>query len=254
MLATKLEKGPCIHAIDPWVPGKSGTNNRDQLLSADARAHLAKIAVIVRFKKGERIYAEGEPADAAFNVISGVVSASRAIGGARLVTSFLYPGDIFGLSREGNYTSTIEALTPVAVYKMPMLAVRRMLTKDADLSVDVVIKLCEELRESQRHAIFLSQKRATKRLAMFLGLQESLQIAKGDSASEIYLPMDRSKIAGYLGLTQSALSRAFQTLASRRIISMRDRRHIKIIENNAFNRLADMSLKKRQSEYHCPRR
>jgi CRP-like cAMP-binding protein len=245
MLATKLEKGPSIHAFNPWVPSNFGTNIRDQLLSDDERVRLEKIAVIVRFKKGERIYAEGEQADAAFNVISGVVSASRATGGARLVTSFLYPGDLFGLSREGNYTSTIEAMTPVAVYKMPMLALRRILNKDADLSVDVIIKLCEELRESQRHAMFLAQKRATKRLAMFLALQESLQIARGESASEIYLPMDRSKIASYLGLTQSALSRAFQMLASKRIISMRDRRHIKVIENNAFDKLADVIPKEK---------
>jgi CRP/FNR family transcriptional regulator len=236
---TKSIAGPEIHAVHPWAPGNHERSVR-QLLSDDERAQVAKIATIVHFKKGELIYQEGDAADAAFNIISGVVTAFRIISDAEHVLSFLYPGDLFGLSEEGRYSNSIEAATAVVAYKMPLPAVRRMLDKNADLDVDVIIKLCEELREAQRHAVLLAQKRATTRLAMFLDLQEHLQAARGESVSEIHLPMDRSSIAAYLGLTLAAVGRAFRTLTSKKIVSYRNLHYVTVVDRDAFNKLADM--------------
>ena len=236
---TKRMVGPTIYAVDPWVPGNDPQRARHQLLSDDERAQLAKIASIVRFKKSEQICNEGDITDAVFNIISGVVTAYRTLANKEHVTSFLYPGDLFGLSEEGRYTNATRAATPVIAYKMPLPAVRRILDRNADLDVDVIIKLCEELREAQRHAFLLAQKRAATRLAMFLDLQEHLQIIRGESVSEIYLPMDRSSIAAYLGLTLAAVGRAFRTLVSKKIISTRDRHHVKILDRDVFNGVAD---------------
>src|SRR5580700_1076884 len=94
--------GPAIHAIHPWVPGNPSA--RHQLLSEEERARLAKISTIVRFNKGEVIYGENDTVDAAFNIISGVVTAYRVVNDAEHVLSFLGPGDLFGLSEGGRYT------------------------------------------------------------------------------------------------------------------------------------------------------
>jgi len=74
---------------------------------------------------------------------------------------------------------------------------------------------------------------------MFLELQEHLQVARGEPVSEIHLPMDRSSIAGYLGMTPAALSRAFRALASRKIIASGNLHNVKIIDRDAFNALAN---------------
>ncbi|QOZ54659.1 Crp/Fnr family transcriptional regulator [Bradyrhizobium sp. CCBAU 53338] len=231
----KHATGPAIHAVHPWDPGNPEKGERHQLLSDDERARLAKIAQIVRFAKGQEIYGEGAVADAAFNIIDGVVVAYRA----EHVISFLYPGDLFGLSEEGQYANATRAATPVTAYKMPLAAIRRILANNADLDVNLIIKLCEELREAQRHAVLLAQRRAATRLAMFLGLQEHLQAARGESISEIHLQMDRSSIAAYLGLTTAALSRAFRALISRKIITSRNLHFVKVVDRDSFVRLAD---------------
>lgn len=236
----KHAAGPAIHAVHPWVPGNPERSVRHQLLSDNERAQLAKIATIVRFGKGEQIYGAGDQADAAFNIVSGIVAAYRPLSkDTDHVVSFLYPGDLFGLSEEGRYANATRAATAVTAYKMPLPAVRRILDNNADLDVDIIIKLCEELREAQRHAVVLAQKRAATRLAMFLDLQEHLQAARGGPQSEIHLAMDRSSIAAYLGLTAAALSRAFRTLASKKIISSRNLHYVKVLNRDAFNRLAD---------------
>jgi CRP-like cAMP-binding protein len=231
--------GPIIRAVHPWTPGNAERHTRHQLLSDDERARLAKVAQIVRFKKGEQIYEEGDVSNAAFNIMSGVVVAYRALGKGEHVTAFLYPGDLFGLSEEGQYINATRAATPVVAYRIPLPAVRRILDNHADLDVNVIIKLCEETREAQRHAFLLAHKRATTRLAMFLDLQEHLQSLSHETASEIFLPMARSSIAAYLGLTLAAVSRAFRSLISKNIISFRDRHHVIITDRDAFSRIAD---------------
>ena len=229
--------GPQIYAAHPWVPGNPEKGARHQLLSDDERARLAKIASITRFKKGDAIYAEGDKADAVFNIISGVVITHRKAGDIDYVASFLYPGDLFGLCEEGCYSNAARAATPVVAYKMPLAAVRRALDSDAHLDVNVIIKLCEELREAQRHALLLAQRKATTRLAMFLDLQEHLQIWRGESASEIYLPMNFSAIAAYLAMSPETLSRAFRTMTLDKVVAFRNRHHVKILNRELFDRL-----------------
>jgi CRP-like cAMP-binding protein len=99
-------------------------------------------------------------------------------------------------------------------------------------------KLCQELRQAQRHAFLLSQRSAVTKLAMFLQLFEQLQIAKGEPAAEIHLPMDRSDISEYVGITLAAVSRAFRTLTTREIIRVRDRHHVRIMDRSGFEKIA----------------
>ncbi len=66
--------GPAIRGADPWA---ASAGKMRQLLSEEERARLAVLASIVRFKKGEEIYREGQRADAVFNIITGVVKAYK---------------------------------------------------------------------------------------------------------------------------------------------------------------------------------
>lgn len=241
-MSSKPNSGPVIYAVHPWRPGGPHKRLRHQLLSDDERAQLVRISSIVRFAKGGRIYDQGEPAAAAFSIISGAVAAYHIRPDGSHIASFFHVGDLFGLSEEGRYSNMTKAITPVVAYKMPMLALRRILDHNPALDVNVIVKLCEELREAQRHAFLLVQRRATTRLVMFLDLQRHLQIARFSSGHEIYLPMDRSSIAAYLGITLPALSRAFRSLVSKRIVATRDRHHVQITDKNAFNRLLNAAV------------
>lgn len=228
-------KRPSIVSVDPWVPGNP-TGTRRQLLSEAERLRLAVIASIVRFKKGEDIYRAGDRADAIFNIISGVVKSYSGNGGGRIV-AFLFANDLFGLSDEGVYANAAQALTSVTAYRLPVSALRTRLSKDALLEYHVICKLCEELRQAQRHAFLLGERRADARIATFLQMLEHLQAAKGDPASEIYVPMDRSDIGEYVGLSLAAVSRTFGSLVRRNVIKFRDRRHVNITDRIAFDKI-----------------
>jgi CRP/FNR family transcriptional regulator len=236
--STNGPDGPAIRAIDPWLPGIPSGGKYRQLLSDEERARLATIASIVRFKKSEKIYSDGKPAEAIFNIVSGVVKTYKpTANGGKHIAAFLYPEDLFGLSEEGRYTNSATAITPVTAYALPVSALRRRLSKDAALEYHLIVKLYHALRETQRHALLLAQRHAASKLAIFLQLQEHVQSANREPA-EIYLPMDRSDIADYVGMSLAAVSRGFRALATQRVIKIRDRRHVKIIDRKTFEKLA----------------
>jgi CRP/FNR family transcriptional regulator len=215
--------GPPIHVVDPLVLGNPSIH---QLLSSDERARS-----IVRFKKGERIFSEGEPRKMIFNIISGVAKAyNTSKKGSEHIAAFLYPEDMLGLSEGGKYTNSAKALTSVTAYALPAQAFQRLLSKDADLDIQVITKLARRLRQAQRHALLLARRHSSSRLATFLQLQEQIQ-SRAAPATEIYLPMDRSDIANYVGMSLSAVSRGFRALAEAGV-------HVKIIDRRTFENLA----------------
>jgi CRP/FNR family transcriptional regulator len=232
--------GPAIRAIDQWCNPNSSPGLMRQLLTEDERARLAAIASIVRFKKGAEIYRAGDRTDAVFNIVRGVVKAYKmAPDGSEYISAFLFPDDIFGLSEDGQYVNSTKAVTPVTAYLLPVSQLRTRLVKDADLEFHVIAKLCHELRQAQRHAFLLAQRRGVPKIAMFLQFLEQLQTAKKEPASDIYLPMDRSTISEYVGMSLPAVSRAFRRLTADGIIEFRNRKHVKIVNRLAFEKLAE---------------
>jgi CRP-like cAMP-binding protein len=228
--------GPTISALNPWAPSAGRIH---QLLTDDQRARVAVMSSIVRFKKRELIYREGDPAEAVFNINTGVVAAFKeGPDGREHIAAFLFADDLFGLSTEGKYTNSTKAITDVIAYRLPVTTLRSHVSKDAALEFHVVCKLCQELRQAQHHAFLPSEKKAVTKLAMFFQLIEELQMAKGQQTAEIYLPMGHSDIGSYVGMTLPAVSRAFKALTTRGVIKLRDRGHVRIIDRDAFDKIA----------------
>lgn len=236
-------RGPAIVAVDPWVAGNPTKGRMRQLLTDDERTHLAAMASVVRFKKGEEINRSGGRAKAIFNIVSGVVK-SCANGDENHIVAFLFPGDLFGLSSEGTYVNSNRAITPVTAYQLPLSALLG-LSKNAPLEYYVICKLVQELLQAQRHAFLLSQKQAVSKIAIFLQMLEHLEQSRGEHTGEIYIPMDRSDIANYVSMSLPAVSRAFAALVRGGIIRNRDRRHVKIINRVAFeNMVASVAVRR----------
>lgn len=238
----KASLGPSLRATDPWLPGNPSSGKQRQLLSKEEQARLATIASIARFKRNEIIYEEGDSADRVFNLISGMVATHKhGARGKRFITAILYPQDVFGLSEEGRYLNSATALTEVVVYTFPIVALRRLISKDAGMDMHFLVKLCHELREAQRHALVLAQRHVERRLAMFLSLQEHLQNDRNGTKMDILLPMKRSVIAEYLGVSPAAVSRAFRSLVRRKVIAPRRSGFVKIIDRHALDALISVS-------------
>jgi CRP-like cAMP-binding protein len=200
-------------------------------LIAESRAMLATVAAIVRFKKGETIYRNGENATAVFNVITGFVTCYRLLPDRKKhIVGFSFANDLIGLPQNGTYVNTTEAATAVTLYRISGPAIEARLRRHADLDFQVIGKLCHDLRDAQDHGLLLSKRRAAARLGLFLLMLEARQACDGAPGGEVFLPMSRSDIGSYVGISAEAVTRALRELTQHGVIAFADRRHVRILD------------------------
>jgi CRP/FNR family transcriptional regulator, anaerobic regulatory protein len=208
------------------------------LLDAAETAPLARIASIVGFAKGARLYEEGEKADSLYNIIKGEAKTFCALSsGRRRVTAFLLPGDLAGFGEDGLYVCTAQALTPVTAYRLPLHALNDILRSDPALEHRLLCKLWHDLRAAQSHAIMLGRRDAQGKLAMFLQERRAHNPVASPLGSRIVLPMTRSDVADYLGLSLETVSRSFHKLQQDGIIGLDDRHGVRIVDRPRFEKL-----------------
>jgi len=190
------------------------------------------LATTVRLGPDTEVYREGDPLSDIFVVGEGLVKAFREFAsGRRRIVAFLFPRDVFGLAEHGRYVNTAHTVTQSLIYRIPHESLAAALQRDADLQFRFLCKVTEKLREAQRQAVLLARPDAIGRVAMFLKMLEP------DSATRdpvIPLPMRRTDIAEYLGLSLEAVSRATHTLALRKIVAFVGRHSARVRDRTSF--------------------
>jgi CRP/FNR family transcriptional regulator, anaerobic regulatory protein len=228
--------GPTLRAASFFGNGKPGVL---PLLSRRQRERLSEISTRIRVPPRMVLYREETAATALFFNASGVVKAYRDLpSGKRWVTSFLFPDDIFGLAENGLYVRTAQTVTQCTLYRIKLDVLREVLRSDPDLEYHFLCKVTHELRESQHHTVIVGRRDAAGRLAMFIKvLERQASAADGEKPAEIPMPMSRSDVANYLGLSVESVSRATRALERDRILSFPGRHQVRVINRSKFNRL-----------------
>ena len=177
----------------------------------------------VRFDRNAEIFGEDEPADYIYRVVSGAVRTMRfSSDGRRQILAFHLPGDVFGVEIGETHTFSAEAVSSAEI----VMVRRSLLEKAADEDVGAArqwLKLTsQDLRSAHEHAVILGRKGAGERVAAFL-LRFADRFVRGQ---ELDLPMSRSDIADYLGLTIESVSRAFSEMERQCAIALPSSRHV----------------------------
>ena len=200
------------------------------------RKRLMAIATRERFSARTVLYREDSQAHDVFINADGVVKAFRDLpSGRRRIVAFMLRGDLFGLAEGGRYVNTTQAVTPVTAYRVPLDKLTALLRRDAELEFLFLCKVTHELRESQRQQIRLGRRDAAGRFAMFVSALEAQ--SPGAGRGGIPVPMSRSEIADYLGLSPEAVSRAGSRLAKQHILAFEGRHLIRIVDRARFSKL-----------------
>jgi CRP-like cAMP-binding protein len=229
------QRGPSLRAI-PFLRLAGFDSEPVELLSEAQRQQIARRARLRHFAARAVIYTAGAPADAIFIIASGVVKSFRDLpSGRRRIAAFLFERDLFGLAANGHYVNTVQAVTPVDAYQVDMQALTQLFQSDSDLELQFLCKTVHVLRESQHHNIIIGRHDAAGRLAMMLRLLEK-QSASGAGQGEVSIPMTRSDIANYLGLSLEAVVRASRRLERDRIVRF-SRHSARILDRDRFDAL-----------------
>lgn len=180
---------------------------------------------------------EGSPSLHVFTVVDGVVKLFKLLAdGRRQVVGFLVAGDIFGFVPGDKYTVSAEAVSLVTLCRFPRRQLERAFTDFPGVERQLLDAIARELAAAQDQMLLLGRKNAHERLASFL---LSLSRRQGNEDSSIDLPMTRTDIADYLGLTMETVSRVFTVLKGSGCIAVNGAGKVQILDEDALAELAD---------------
>jgi CRP-like cAMP-binding protein len=217
---------------------EAGSIGAAPVLTERQRQQLLEIATRVRVPARSVVYREQTAATWIFINTEGVLKTFKDLrSGRRWVTAFLFPKDVFGLAKNGLYVRTAQAITPATLYRIESHALIALLRRDAELQFQFLSKVTHELREAQRQTIVVGRRDAVGRVAMFIQ-QLECTCCDRHNARDIELPMSRSDIASYLGLSLESISRATAKLQRRGIVAFPNRHLARILDRAQFDRLS----------------
>ncbi len=191
---------------------------------------------------GQSLFFEGDEAKHIFEVTEGTLRLFRILGdGRRVITGFLYAGDIVGVSMKDRYLYSVEAIASAKVRRLSRRAFHAAVADSESLSTLVFTHLCDEMASAQDQMVLLSCKSAEERLCTFLLRHMSRTSAGSAGCPVIEIPMPRQDMADYLGLTIETVSRTITKLIGKGVLTVVDpaaRHFIKVDKPVALAQLA----------------
>ena len=201
---------------------------------------LSDISNCMQLSPSTIICAEGDDADHLFNIQEGCVRASKMLSdGRRQIIGFFFPGEFFGLACANGYTYTCESITEVRLCRMPRPQILQKFKDIPKLGQKVLDITRIELQSTQDQMLLLGRKSAKEKLCSFLiSIADKSHHIRHIQDDTIYLPMSRSDIADYLGLTIETISRQFTILSKEGLISLSENCFVKILDVDRLKNIA----------------
>jgi CRP/FNR family nitrogen fixation transcriptional regulator len=223
MQTLQAQVGSAPHAVG----GQTGE-------SVEVAPGVALPCFTMTFDRNEEIFAEEEEAGFVYKVIVGAVRDVRILSdGRRQIGAFHLPGDVFGLECGESHLYSAEAVVDSEIALVRRAALDKAAEQDGAAARKLWGLTSRDLLRLQDHMLLLGRKNALERVASFLMRMSSL----GAAGEVVDLPMSRSDIADYLGLTIETVSRTFTQLERDRAISMPSSRHIVLHDRLALANL-----------------
>jgi len=219
-----------------------GALSRDEIEAMNQIAHRKQIPA------GTVIMHEGETPDFFANVIDGVVKLTKTMAdGRQHIVGLLFAADFLGRTMRSESPYRAEAATHTELCQFPRADFERLMQRYPDLQARLLEQTLDELDACHDWTLLLGRKNAGERVASLL-----LMIARrvrevgcnadphSDTAA-FHLPMGRSDMADYLGLTTESVSRQVTKMKRDGVIRVRGNREVEVPSMGRLLKLADLA-------------
>jgi CRP/FNR family transcriptional regulator, nitrogen fixation regulation protein len=202
----------------------------------DALVALERIGSRRSFARDEEIYAEGDPSDGWYKVVTGTVRISKLLAdGRRHIAEFCFSSDCFGLDNASERVFSAEAVGEIIVMRYPRRATERVIDDNPQLARHLCNMTLRDLAHAQTRMLLLGRMTALERVASFL-LEMS---ERRDARRVLDLPMSRNDIADYLGLTIETVCRVLSAFKRGGTIAIPSPHRIELRDRGALEALGD---------------
>jgi CRP-like cAMP-binding protein len=190
-----------------------------QGVEAGAVAALITHVHPVEFPRGHTVFAEGEPGDRLYIIVSGKVKIGRrSADGRQNILAVMGPSDMFGelsIFDPGPRTSTATTITKVRAVSMDRDALRAWITERPEIAEQLLRVLARRLRRTNDNLADLIFTDVPSRVA-----KQLLQLAhrfgtKEDGALRVKHDLTQQEIAQLIGASRETVNKALVDFARR---------------------------------------
>ena len=198
---------------------------------------LACIAISKHYKKGQKIFSEGDPGEGFYAIVSGRVKIHKISSeGKELILHFFSRGDVFGevaVFTGRGYPANAEAHEASDVLFFPRIAFVELIKRDASLSLNMLATLSWRLHRFAGLLEDLSLKEVPSRLAAHLIYLSDIR----SGVQDLELEITKGQLAALLGTIPETLSRILNRMTRQGLIKM-EKTSIRILDRAALEELA----------------
>jgi CRP-like cAMP-binding protein len=215
----------------PWEEYLEKISDMLSTLTPEQREELLNHVSVVKYKKNDVIYSEGDLPTNLLCLVSGKVKIYKdGVGGRPQIMRVLGDTEYFAyrayMAGEPFITAA-SAFEPCTVLKVPLEIIVDLIQRNATLAWFFIQKLAHDLGKSDERTVNLTQKHIRGRLAeSLLFLKESYGLEEDGSTLSIYL--SREDLANLSNMTTSNAIRTLSAFASEKLVAI-DGRKIKFI-------------------------
>lgn len=192
------------------------------------------------FRRGEVIFAMGQPFESVYAIKSGSVKTFVSTDDGRIqVTGFHVAGELLGLNAisSGIHTSEARALEATSVCEVAVDRLDELARRTPYLQRALIRIMSHEIEHHQELMLLLGKKTAEERVATYL-LSLSRRFSKRNfSPTQFQLSMSRGDIGNYLGIAEETVCRIFTRFEDEGLVTIRHR-HVQLDNMEGLNRIA----------------
>ena len=196
---------------------------------------LAQIAHRKKVPAGQTIISDEEPVDFFANVIWGAIKLTKTLpDGRQQIVGLLFAPDFLGRAYSKNNPYTAEAATDVEICTFPNAAFERLVGEYPGLQQRLFQHTLDELDAARDWMLLLGRKTAEEKVASFLYMLARRSLLTGcvhkspPGTAAFELPLTRSDMADYLGLTIETVSRQLTRLKTSNVVRLNTTRLIMV--------------------------
>jgi len=196
-------------------------------------------ASLRRVEAKEFLFVEGDAISHLYRIETGAIALYKVLAdGRRQVMGFAYPGDLIGLGIEGEHVMNAQAIKPTRVRCLPLGSLRQSAARDPALAFKLYEALARELAATRDLMLTTGQRSAVERVASFLLAFSRRNERNGQDPASFELPMTRTDIGDFLGLTIETVSRTFTKLKQMGLIELPHCNQVRLSDIDALENLA----------------
>jgi CRP/FNR family transcriptional regulator len=208
-------------------------------LSPQQLTALSKHTRQVTIDAGTELIADQEPISQYANILSGVIKLTKLFqDGRQQIVGLQFAPDLLGRPFQTESNVGVEAATSVKLCTFPRSALEKAIRESPALSSRLHEQALRELDEAREWMLTLGRKTAREKVASFLRLVATSSDPErhpNQGTVIVELPLTRSAMADFLGLTIETVSRQMTALRKEGIIDMEKSQLITVTSLEALN-------------------